>query len=153
MKEARLKMNQRGTRKVREGVVTSNRMQKGVVVSIERMVMHPQYKKYLKRRTKLKAHDEKNECQIGDRVLIVECRPLSREKRWHVSQILKRAVQPEEETESKAARRLIANDIFYRSSSPILLVLLAGNLPNEEAIILSHKNEYKQAMREEASIP
>jgi small subunit ribosomal protein S17 len=79
-------------RKQRQGVVISNRMQKTVVVSVERMVMHPRYKKHLKRRTKVKAHDEKNECQAGDRVLIVECRPFSREKRWRVSRILERGV-------------------------------------------------------------
>lgn len=85
-------MVQRGMTKERKGVVTGNRMQKTVVVSVERIVMHPKYKKYLKRRTKVKVHDEKNECQVGDRVLIVECRPLSREKRWRVSRILNRAV-------------------------------------------------------------
>ena len=92
-------MNQRGIRKEREGVVTSNRMQKTVVVSLARTVMHSRYKKYLKRRTKVKAHDEKNECQIGDRVLIVECRPLSREKRWRVSRVLERAVRADAGTE------------------------------------------------------
>ena len=76
-------------------MVLSNRMQKTVVVSVERTVMHPRYKKYLKRRTKVKAHDEKNECQAGDRVLIVESRPLSREKRWRVSRVLERAVAEE----------------------------------------------------------
>ncbi len=90
-------MNQRGITKKRKGVVTSNRMQKTIVVSVERIVMHPKYKKYLKRRTKVKAHDEKNECQVGDRVLIVECRPLSREKRWRVSRILERAVATDKE--------------------------------------------------------
>ncbi|MBI4490760.1 MAG: 30S ribosomal protein S17 [Deltaproteobacteria bacterium] len=90
-------MNQRGMRKERKGVVTSTRMQKSVVVSVERMVMHPQYKKYLKRRTKVKAHDGKDECQVGDQVLIVECRPLSREKRWRVSRILERAAAIDKE--------------------------------------------------------
>lgn len=89
-------MIQRGMVKERRGVVTSNRMQKTVVVSVERTVMHPRYKKYLKRRTKMQAHDEKNQCQVGDRVLIVECRPLSREKRWRVSRILERAVATEQ---------------------------------------------------------
>ena len=78
-------------------MVTSNRMHKTIVVSVERIVMHPKYKKYLKRRAKVKAHDEKNECQVGDRVLIVECRPLSREKRWRVSRILERAVAVDKE--------------------------------------------------------
>ena len=85
-------MSQKVTRKIREGRVTSNRMQKTVVVSIEGSVLHSRYKKYLRRRTIVKAHDEKNECQIGDRVLIVECRPLSRDKCWRVSRIVERAV-------------------------------------------------------------
>lgn len=89
-------------RKQRKGVVVGSRMQKTVVVSVERIVMHPKYKKYLKRRTKVKAHDEKNECQVGDRVLIVECRPLSRDKHWRVRQILERAVQTETEKETEA---------------------------------------------------
>lgn len=81
--------------KERQGVVLSNRMQKTVVVSIERTVLHPKYKKYLKRRTKVKAHDEKSECKVGDRVLIVETRPLSRDKRWRVSRVLERGVADE----------------------------------------------------------
>ncbi|MFQ5849758.1 MAG: 30S ribosomal protein S17 [Candidatus Binatia bacterium] len=89
-------MNQRGARKEREGVVTSNRMQKTVVVSMERNIIHPRYKKYLKRRTKVKAHDERDECQVGDRVVIVECRPRSRAKRWRVRRILERAVATDE---------------------------------------------------------
>jgi small subunit ribosomal protein S17 len=73
-------------------------MQKTVVISIERTVMHPKYKKILRRRTKVKAHDESNQCRLGDRVLIVECRPLSRDKRWRVSRILERGqVTAEEE--------------------------------------------------------
>ncbi len=85
-------MNQKITRKIREGKVTSNRMQKTVVVSIDRNVLHSRYKKYLKRKTTVKAHDERNECQIGDRVLIVECRPLSHDKCWRVRRILERNV-------------------------------------------------------------
>jgi small subunit ribosomal protein S17 len=85
----------RRIRKVREGVVVSNRMQKSVVVSIQRTVMHPKYKKDLRRRTKVKAHDERNECRVGDRVLIMESRPLSRDKRWRVSKIIERAAQAE----------------------------------------------------------
>jgi small subunit ribosomal protein S17 len=84
-------MNTRGLRKERNGVVISDRMQKTVVVSLERTVMHPKYKKILRRRTKVKAHDESNQCHIGDRVVIVECRPLSRDKRWRVSKVLERA--------------------------------------------------------------
>jgi small subunit ribosomal protein S17 len=84
-------MESRGLRKERSGVVVSDRMQKTIVVSVERTVMHPKYKKILRRRTKVKAHDERNECRIGDRVLIVECRPVSRDKRWRVSKVLERA--------------------------------------------------------------
>ena len=84
-------MNSRGLRKERTGLVVSDRMQKTVVVSIERRVMHPRYMKVLKRRTKVKAHDESNQCHVGDRVLIVECRPLSRDKRWRVSKVIERA--------------------------------------------------------------
>jgi small subunit ribosomal protein S17 len=85
-------MSQRRIRKERQGVVVSNRMQKTVVVAVERMVMHPKYKKYIKARNKVKAHDEGNQCRIGDRVLIQETRPLSRDKRWRVSRIVERAV-------------------------------------------------------------
>lgn len=81
-------MKERGLTRQREGIVTTNRMDKTVVVALERIVLHPRYKKYLRRRTKVKAHDERNECQVGDRVLISESRPLSREKRWRVSRIL-----------------------------------------------------------------
>ena len=93
-------MIQRRRRKERKGVVVSDRMQKAVIVSVERTVMHPKYKKYLRLRTKVKAHDEKNECRVGDRVLIMECRPMSREKRWRVSRILERAVVTEKEESS-----------------------------------------------------
>lgn len=72
-------------------MVVSDRMQKTVVVSVERTVMHPRYKKILRRRSRVKAHDEQGQCHVGDRVLIVECRPLSRDKRWRVSRILERA--------------------------------------------------------------
>ncbi|HSF57565.1 MAG TPA: 30S ribosomal protein S17 [Candidatus Binatia bacterium] len=84
-------MNERGLRKEQMGLVVSDRMHKTVIVSIERTVMHPKYKKYLRRRTKVKAHDESNQSRVGDRVMIVECRPLSRDKRWRVSKILERA--------------------------------------------------------------
>ena len=95
-------MNERGLRKERMGLVISDRMHKTVIVSVERTVMHPRYKKYLRRRTKVKAHDESNQSHVGDRVLIVECRPLSRDKRWRVSRILARAKTTEAD-ESKAA--------------------------------------------------
>lgn len=83
-------MNNRGLTKERSGVVVSDRMQKTVVVSVERTVTHPRYKKILRRRSKVKAHDESNQCHVGDRVLIVECRPLSRDKRWRVFKVLER---------------------------------------------------------------
>ena len=83
-------MSERGVTKQREGVVRTNRMAKTVVVELERIVLHSRYKKYLRRRTKVKAHDERNQCQVGDRVVIIECRPLSRQKRWRVSRILNR---------------------------------------------------------------
>lgn len=95
-------MNERGLRKERMGLVISDRMHKTVIVSVERTVMHPKYKKYMRRRTKVKAHDEGNQSHVGDRVLIVECRPLSRDKRWRVSRILARAKTTEAD-ESKAA--------------------------------------------------
>ncbi len=83
-------MSERGVTKQREGVVRTDRMEKTVVVELERTVLHARYKKYLKRRTRVKAHDERNQCRVGDRVVIVECRPLSREKRWRVSRVLNR---------------------------------------------------------------
>lgn len=93
-------MNVRGLTKERSGVVVSDRMQKTVVVTVERTVMHPKYKKFLRRRTKVKAHDEQNQCHVGDRVLIVECRPLSRDKRWRVSKILEHVQAIAEEPET-----------------------------------------------------
>ncbi|UCG43343.1 MAG: 30S ribosomal protein S17 [candidate division WOR-3 bacterium] len=66
------------------GVVKSNGMQKSVVVQIERLELHPKYKKYIKKRSKVYAHDERDECQVGDRVLLMETRPLSKLKRWRV---------------------------------------------------------------------
>jgi len=82
---------ERGRVKVREGVVVSNKMDKTVVVVVQRLVKHPQYKKYVKRRAKYKAHDEQNRCGIGDRVLIAETRPLSKDKRWRVRTIVEKA--------------------------------------------------------------
>lgn len=81
-----------GRRKQRAGTVVSNKMDKTVVVLVERLVKHPKYRKYLKARKKYKAHDEQNTCQVGDQVEIVETRPLSRDKRWAVRSILRRAV-------------------------------------------------------------
>jgi len=82
----------RGKAKTREGVVVSDKMDKTVVVVIERLVLHSKYKKRLKRRSKVKAHDEGNRCGIGDRVLLAETRPLSRDKRWTVRAVLEKAV-------------------------------------------------------------
>jgi small subunit ribosomal protein S17 len=82
---------ERGKRKTLVGVVISDKMDKTVVVMVNRIVLHPTYKKYIKKRTKVKAHDEKNECRIGDKVLLIETRPLSKEKRWRIKQILERA--------------------------------------------------------------
>ena len=96
-------MDSRGLRKQRTGVVVSDRMQKTVVVTVERTVTHPKYKKILRRRTNVKAHDETNQCRVGDRVLIVECRPLSRDKRWRVSKILERAQAMQEEPTAAGA--------------------------------------------------
>ncbi|MEA3464938.1 MAG: 30S ribosomal protein S17 [Thermodesulfobacteriota bacterium] len=74
------------------GFVTSDKMDKTVVVKIDRLVPHPMYKKYLKRSATYKAHDEHNKCVVGDKVLISEARPLSRDKRWRVSEILDKAL-------------------------------------------------------------
>ena len=84
-------MEQRALRKTRVGVVVSNKMQKTVTVAIERKVPHPIYKKYFKKTTKLMAHDEKNECQIGDKVKIMEIRPLSSKKRWRLVEVVEKA--------------------------------------------------------------
>jgi small subunit ribosomal protein S17 len=78
-------------RKVRVGVVVSNKMQKSIVVAIDRRVPHPLYRKYSHRTTKLIAHDEKNEAKIGDKVQIMETRPLSKRKRWRLIQVVERA--------------------------------------------------------------
>ncbi len=80
-----------GPRKVRSGVVVSDKMDKTVVVVVERLVQHPVYKKYVRQRKKYKAHDPENRCHIGDVVSIVETRPLSRDKRWRVHTILKQS--------------------------------------------------------------
>ncbi|UCG20062.1 MAG: 30S ribosomal protein S17 [Deltaproteobacteria bacterium] len=85
-------MKDRGLRKTQTGVVISDKMDKTVVVQVDRLVRHPVYKKYVRRRAKFKAHDENNTCQKGDRVVIRETRPLSKTKRWQVSQILEKAV-------------------------------------------------------------
>ena len=84
--------NQRGNRKTRVGIVTSDKMDKTVVVKVEQMVKHPVYKKYIKRNVKFKAHDSENVCAAGDKVIIVETRPLSKDKRWQVREILEKNV-------------------------------------------------------------
>jgi small subunit ribosomal protein S17 len=78
-----------GARKIRQGIVISDKMDKTVVVLVEQLVQHPVYKKYVNRRKKYKAHDPDNRCRVGDQVSIEETRPLSREKRWRVQLILK----------------------------------------------------------------
>jgi small subunit ribosomal protein S17 len=85
-------MKKRGTRRQLIGVVVSDKMQKTITVKVERLVKHPLYQKYIKRRVQFAAHDEENECKIGDKVLITESRPLSKTKRWRVSQIVEKAV-------------------------------------------------------------
>lgn len=84
--------NERGNRRTRTGIVVSNKMDKTVVVQMDRLVKHSIYKKYIKRKVTCKAHDELNSCDIGDKVLIVETRPLSRDKRWRVRQVLEKSV-------------------------------------------------------------
>ena len=81
----------RGFRKVREGLVVSDKMDKTVVVEVEDRVKHPLYGKVMRRTSKLKAHDEQNACGIGDRVLLMETRPLSATKRWRIVEILEKA--------------------------------------------------------------
>ena len=83
-------MEKRGSQKTLTGTVVSNKMEKSVVVSVERLVKHPVYQKYIRRKTKFMAHDEGNECQIGDRVLLTETRPLSKQKRFKVSKVLEK---------------------------------------------------------------
>jgi small subunit ribosomal protein S17 len=80
-----------GTRRTRVGVVISNKMQKTVVVEVDRRTQHARYVKFVGKRVRYKAHDETNACGIGDRVLIEETRPLSKDKRWRVKEIVERA--------------------------------------------------------------
>ena len=81
----------RGRRKLRVGKVVSDKMEKTVVVVIERLVKHPVYKRYVRRRTRFKVHDEKNECKEGDTIRFMETRPLSKEKRWRFVEFVERA--------------------------------------------------------------
>lgn len=84
-------MSERGNRKTQIGVVVSDKMDKTVVVKVDRIVKHPVYNKYIRRSATYKAHDTENTCKTGDRVLIVECRPLSKDKRWKVRQIIEKS--------------------------------------------------------------
>ena len=83
-------MEERNLRKTRVGVVVSDKMDKTIVVSVTDNVKHPLYNKIVKRTYKLKAHDENNECRIGDRVKVMETRPLSKDKRWRLVEIVER---------------------------------------------------------------
>ena len=84
-------MEKRNLRKERIGIVTSDKMDKSVVVAVERKVKHPEYGKFVKKTSKFVAHDEKNDCNIGDTVKIMESRPLSKIKNWRLVEILERA--------------------------------------------------------------
>lgn len=83
--------NNRTLRKERVGIVTSNKMDKSIVVAVERKVKHPIYGKFIKKTTKFMAHDEKNDCTVGDKVRIMETRPLSKNKCWRMIEILEKA--------------------------------------------------------------
>ena len=84
-------MEERNLRKTRTGKVVSDKMDKTIVVAVEDHVKHPLYKKIVKRTYKLKAHDENNECKVGDTVKVMETRPLSKDKRWRLVEIIERA--------------------------------------------------------------
>jgi small subunit ribosomal protein S17 len=84
-------MDKRGNKRTIQGVVIKDKMDKTVVVLTERLVKHPKFHKYMRKHVRYKAHDEQNDCNVGDTVLIVESRPLSRQKRWRVREILQRA--------------------------------------------------------------
>lgn len=84
-------MEKRNLRKERIGIVTSDKMQKSIVVAVERKVKHPKYGKFVKKTTKFVAHDENNDCHIGDTVKIMETRPLSKNKNWRLVEIIERA--------------------------------------------------------------
>ena len=84
-------MSERNLRKTRVGVVVSNKMEKTCVVAVKDNVKHPLYKKIIKRTVKLKAHDENNACGVGDRVMLMESRPLSNDKHWRVVEIIEKA--------------------------------------------------------------
>lgn len=83
---------ERGKARIRDGLVVSDKMEKTVIVQVERLAPHRKYGKYLRRLRKVKAHDGENTCRVGDRVRIIECRPMSRDKRWRVQQVIDKAV-------------------------------------------------------------
>lgn len=85
-------MTNRSNKKSLIGLVASSKMDKTVVVEVTRRVMHPVYHKYIKQRKRYQAHDDTNDCRQGDRVLIEECRPLSKNKKWRILEILERAI-------------------------------------------------------------
>ena len=85
-------MKNRGMKRQVVGTVVSNKMDRSIVVQVERTVKHPMYHKYVRRSARFAAHDENNTCQVGDKVLIAESRPLSKTKRWRLSEILQKAV-------------------------------------------------------------
>ena len=84
-------MAEKGNKRTIKGVVVSGKMDKTIVVKAERLVKHPVFHKYVRKHVKYKAHDEKNQCKLGDTVLIIEARPLSKEKRWRMLEILEKA--------------------------------------------------------------
>lgn len=84
-------MSERNLRKTQVGIVTSDKMDKTVVISIKDRVQHPLYKKIVNHTVKIKAHDENNQCGVGDKVLVMETRPLSKDKRWRVVEIIEKA--------------------------------------------------------------
>jgi len=88
--ESNIKAEERNMRKVRVGIVSSNKMDKTIVVKVERKVKHPLYGKFIKKTTGFHAHDEKNECSIGDIVKIMESRPLSKTKRWRLVEVVEK---------------------------------------------------------------
>ena len=98
----------RSNRREVVGIVTSDKMEKTVVVSVERMVKHPLYKKIMRRRTKMMAHNENNEARLGDRVELAETRPLSRHKSWRVARILVKAPAPVDALDLGAAAEAAA---------------------------------------------
>ena len=93
MAETQSNINERGLRKSMIGIVTSDKMQKTVVVTVSRRVKDPTYQKFVVKKSKFKAHDEKNEAKMGDKVLLYETKPISKDKKWKVGKILTKAVE------------------------------------------------------------